>query len=112
MTASASCEDGYMCLEYTRDQYSYPAQPGTHISSATAPQVEDDCTDNYYCEGGTNTGTECPAGYLSMESTTKLVHGHKLPALLLEQAMCRTEPLSQIVRQAITAQRVPLWVQN
>ena len=61
-----------MCLEYTRDQYSYPAQPGTHISSATAPQVEDDCTDNYYCEGGTNTGTECPAGYLSMESTTKV----------------------------------------
>ena len=56
MTASAQCEDGYMCLEYTRDQYSYPAQPGTYISSATAPQVETLCTDNYYCEGGTKSG--------------------------------------------------------
>ena len=72
MTATTPCEDGYMCLEYTRDQYSYPAQPGAAIAANTAPQTETDCTDNYYCEGGTNVGQECPAGYLSMDATTKV----------------------------------------
>ena len=72
MTASTNCEDGYMCLEYTEDQYSYPSQPGTKITANTGAQSETDCTDNEYCEGGNNAGTTCPAGYLSIEATTKV----------------------------------------